>query len=176
MRYSKCIGRTLCGMWRACSLCSQKWSMQVSPLSGNRAVFQLQCVNLSSTPLAWNRNCAQQHPRPLLSPLLFFLNWKSQPWKHFEHKLLPQMSRGVFNWHHQDLNFTPYIWPCFVKYPAKWGFPHNSDIWIPFVQVTGKKGFRLGEYPLTCPRRHSTHFKIPRNKCTLCLFPEQGDV
>lgn len=140
-------------------------------------VFLLQCVNLSSMTLAWNRNCVQQHPRPLLSPLLFFfLNWKAQPWKHFEHKLLPQMSRGVFNWHHQDLNFTTYVWPCFVKYPAKRGFPHNSDIWIPLVQVTVRKDLDLENIHVTCPGCHSTHFKIPRNKCTLCLSLQQGNV
>lgn len=170
------IGQTLCRLWRTCSLCSQKWSMKVLPLSGNRAVFQLQRVNLSSMALAWNRNCVQRHPIPFLSLLLFFLNRKSQCWKHFENKMLPQVSRGVFNWHHHDLNFTPYVWPCFVKYPTKWVFPHNSDIWIPLAQVTVRKDLDLENHLLTCPRCHSTHFKIPRNKCTLCLSLEQGNL
>lgn len=113
---------------------------------------------------------------PFTTSFFFFLNWKSQPWKHFEHKLFSQMSKGVFNWHHHGLNFTPYVWPCFVKCPAKWGFPHNCDIWDAPCTDNSNKGFRLGEYPLTDPRCHSMRFKIPRNKCSLCLSLEQGNV
>lgn len=125
---------------------------------------------------AWNRNCFQQHLRSLLL-LHFFFFFK------LEIITLEAIWTQTFltiKWSFQLTLPRPAFYPLgltmFCRIPSRMGF--SMEPWHLNTSCTGnsKKGFRLGGYPLTYSICHSTCFKIPRNKYSLCLSPQQGNV